>query len=72
MFPRNILLVAGMLGILVGGALIAVAEGDERLRKVSIRVTVLGLVCLGLAFVVEGWGWPPQSEVVVDRHAQDP
>ncbi len=55
-FSRNILLVAGMLGVLVGGALITVAEGDERLCKVSARVTVLGLVCLGLAFVVEGWG----------------
>jgi hypothetical protein len=53
---RNILLIAGMLGIIVGGAFKIVAESDDDLHRVSQKVVGLGLAYLGLAILVENLG----------------
>ena len=50
---KVILVLACALGVIVGGALKTVAEGDKNLHKLSHGVMVLGLVCLGLAILIE-------------------
>ena len=54
-FLRNSLLVVGMLGIVVGCALMTVAEDDLRLQRAGRGISLAGLVYLGLAIMVEGW-----------------
>ena len=53
---RNILLIAGMLGIIVGGAFKIVAESDDDLHRVSHKLMGSGLAYLGLATLVENLG----------------
>jgi hypothetical protein len=53
---RNILLIAGMLGIIVGSAIKTVAESDDDLHGVSHKVMGSGLAYLGLAILVESLG----------------
>ncbi len=54
-FLRSALLGVGMLGIVVGCALMTVAEDDLRLQNAGCGISLAGLVFLGLAIMVEGW-----------------
>lgn len=54
-FLRSALLGVGMLGIVVGCALMTVAEDDLRLQSAGRGISLAGLVYLGLAIMVEGW-----------------
>lgn len=50
---KMVLLIAGLLGIIIGSAMQTVAEDANKLHRESCTVVVLGLTCLGFAILIE-------------------